>query len=174
MRLFIACLFDDETLDALCALRDELHAVAGRASYTARGNLHLTLEFLGECDRRTADEVARLLDGLDYEPMELVFNRAGCFRGRDGDTWWTAPQPHKELTRLHSSLMDGLRGLGFKPSHKGPYKPHVTLARRVGPVAFTQEAVIKARVGEAALMLSEHTDHGMLYTPLYVKEATHY
>lgn len=173
MRLFIACLFDDETLDALCALRDDLHLVAGRASYTVKENLHLTLEFLGECDRRQSDEITRFLEGLDFGAMELVFDRAGCFRGPDGDTWWTAPRPDKTLIRLHSALMDGLGGLGFKPSRRGPYKPHVTLARRVGPVAFQQVHPISAVVREAALMLSERTVYGMRYTPLYVKEAAH-
>ncbi len=174
MRLFIACLFDDETLDALCALRDDLHLVAGRASYTVKENLHLTLEFLGECDGRQADNLARLIENLDFEAMELVFNKAGCFRGRDGDTWWTAPKPDKDLFRLHSSLMAGLADLGFKPSHRGPYKPHVTLARRVGPVAFHQVHPVIAVVRKAALMLSERTTYGMLYTPLYVKEAAHH
>ena len=48
MRLFIAVNFDEKELDMFESARDRLRAQAGRASYSRRENLHLTLAFLGE------------------------------------------------------------------------------------------------------------------------------
>ena len=48
MRLFIAINFGENELDAFEAARDRLRERAGRANYSRRENLHLTLAFLGE------------------------------------------------------------------------------------------------------------------------------
>ena len=50
MRLFIAINFDSETRNKLVALQDELRKQAKNGSFTSPQNLHLTLQFLGDCD----------------------------------------------------------------------------------------------------------------------------
>ena len=90
MRLFIAINFGDTALDAFEAARERLRAQAGRANYSRRENLHLTLAFLGELPgSRLADiEAAMSAAAAGAGAFTLSFDHAGRFRREGGDIWW--------------------------------------------------------------------------------------
>ncbi|MDD2729106.1 RNA 2',3'-cyclic phosphodiesterase [Malikia sp.] len=85
---------------------------------------HLTLHFLG---RLPSDRLAGLRAGLavDFEPFELMLDRAELWRGIAVLTCEQIPPP---LLRLHAALGQALRRLGLAPDPR-PYRPHLTLAR---------------------------------------------
>ena len=90
MRLFIAINFGENELDAFEAARDRLRERAGRANYSRRENLHLTLAFLGEQPQARLPDAraAMLAAAAGSQPFTLRFERSGRFRREGGDIWW--------------------------------------------------------------------------------------
>ena len=158
MRLFIAVNFSAETLGVLRAARDELRRLAdGRGSFTPDANLHLTLAFLGEVPEERAAPAAEALREAGTRPFELVFDRAGRFRREGGDIWWAGGPENPALLALRRRLARALAERGFALEERR-FTPHVTLARRVGPLPerpalFAQPQV--ERVERISLMRSE-------------------
>ena len=130
MRLFTAIVFKDSTLSKLLALRDELSAKARKGNFTLNGNLHLTLLFLGECDRSHTAAAASIVKTLEFEPFDIVIDRVGCFRRNGGDVWWAGLRDYAPLIevwqRLKGKFIDG----GFY-TENDRYSPHITLGREV-------------------------------------------
>lgn len=170
MRLFIAVLFSEETKERIASIRDSLHEVAGRATYTRKENLHLTLEFLGELPASSLGRIQECIDSVDCGPIRLTFRQLGRFRRPDGDIWYLAVDGGRELKRLQGDLHKALLEAGFK-LEKRPYTAHVTLARRVmAPVAGQAFDAFTEMAGAVSLMLSERIDGQMVYTELYRKK----
>ena len=73
---------------------------------------------------------------------------------------------------LQKQLHGALRAQGL-PLESRPYRPHLTLARRLrdhGESVFPEPLPPAVQVSEFVLMLSERTPKGMRYTPLYRKK----
>lgn len=171
MRLFIAVNFDEKELDMFESARDRLRAQAGRASYSRRENLHLTLAFLGEQPgSRLPDMEAAMAAASDgAREFELCFDHAGQFRRDEGDICWLGAEPSKELLRLQSRLESELRKRGFK-LEKRKFSPHLTLARRVcgdTDTALILPEPVRAQVRGMSLMLSERPGGKLTYTELF-------
>lgn len=167
MRLFIAILFDERTVDALSSLRDRLHDASESGNFVTRDNLHLTLEFLGECDSSQLPVIERVLENLTVRPMELKFSSIGFF---PGGTWWAGIERNKDLIMLQRTLHEALLSEGFS-LEKRAYRPHVTLGRKVvsnHPSGRIGE--FSTTVSSVSLMLSERQGRGMKYTELYRAE----
>ena len=167
MRLFIAVLFDDSVLDRCAALRDRLHDASRGGSFVERDKLHLTLEFLGECPQSSLARLTSVLDDLDFTPFDIRISSLGRFRRKDGDIWWLGTDHSDRLEslqhRLHSMLLDA----GIRLEDR-PYRPHITLARRVQCIAdVPQVTPFCARAGNVSLIESVRTGHGFEYRPLY-------
>jgi len=100
-------------------------------------NLHLTLRFLGETDRRGIEsvtfEVSSVIQGMQAPSLRL--GDPGVFPGRGGRAlvFWAGLEGELEaLKRLAGSLEACARRAGFPPERRG-FRPHVTLARLRGP-----------------------------------------
>lgn len=167
MRLFTAVLFDDDTLDRISLIRDRLHDEAATGSFARRDNLHLTLDFLGECSVQQMHSAQAAMDEISFEPFDIMFDRTGFFAGDSSDTWWLGVRENRNLMKLQAALHEALIEKGLK-LEKRRYRPHVTLARRVitsspaGPVE-----PFKTTVSAVSLMLSERHGNSMVYTNLY-------
>ena len=167
MRLFIAILFDDDTVDKLSALRDGLHDLSSHGSFVQRENLHLTLEFLGECSAEERNRAMRAMDSLSFPSFRLKLDRLGFFSRPDGDIWWVGAEEDPDLMGMQRSLHSLLAGEGFQ-LEKRRYRPHITLGRRVATAARAGRIEpIEADVRSVSLMLSERMGGQMVYTPLY-------
>lgn len=167
MRLFCAVLFDDEVLRQLISAREMLREHAFRGSFTPDENLHLTLEFLGECDAGKAGLIRQAMDEICFSPFVLSFRSLGFFRRDDGDIWFARADECGALIRLQSELHNALLKRGFRLERR-KYRPHVTLARRA---VLDEQALpspaFSAEVTSFSLMLSEQKKGRMVYTPLY-------
>ncbi len=171
MRLFIAINFGDRALDAFEAARERLRAQAGRANYSRRENLHLTLAFLGELPgSRLADiEAAMSAAAAGAGAFTLSFDHAGRFRREGGDIWWLGAADCPALTALQSRLASELRARGFALEDRRFY-PHLTLARRVFGSADPRSLLagaVPCRVSGMSLMLSERPEGKLTYTELF-------
>ena len=153
MRLFIALMLDGAAADELAALRDSLHDRSSSGSFVPRENLHITLEFLGECTPR------------------ITMDKLGFFSRPDGGIWWAGADESAPLMNLSRDLRRELSARGFR-LEKRRFRPHATLGRRVvtdaaagsiRPVCASAEAI--------SLMLSERGERGMVYTVLHERRA---
>ena len=93
------------------------------------GQLHLTVRYIGEVDRRSAEEIALACDRLGGESAEVTLAGVGAFKRRGSvDTLWAGIGPVEPLARLHRKADQALVRLGLAPERRA-YQPHVTLAR---------------------------------------------
>jgi RNA 2',3'-cyclic 3'-phosphodiesterase len=91
--------------------------------------LHLTSRYIGEVDRRTAEDIAVALAQVHAAPIDIALCGVGAFdkRGRV-DALWAGVTPHEALRALHRKVDHALVRLGLPPERRA-YLPHVTLAR---------------------------------------------
>ena len=81
MRLFVAICFDEPCKDVLCAAIAGSKAMRGRAIFSRRENLHLTLAFLGETNR--IDSAKRALGSIHAESFAMELAGWDAFSGAE-------------------------------------------------------------------------------------------
>jgi len=165
MRLFIAVNFNDNTKSRLLALRDGLRARSSGGNFSAPGNLHLTLAFLGECDVRQTNAVKAVMDTIRFATFEIIIDRVGRF----GETWWVGLRESKSLLQLQRELSGKLIAAGFALEQR-QYTPHITLGREV--TTDTRPHTIEPfgeTVCAVELMKSERVTGKLTYTEIYKK-----
>jgi 2'-5' RNA ligase len=118
------------------AVRARLAAGAARwlgpdAAVVPELRLHMTLHFLGQLPRH---RLRLLAEGLvvPMQPFEIVLDRAEVWR--NGAAILCPSRLPQELLALQGALAASLRPLGIAPEARS-FRPHVTLARRVGAAA---------------------------------------
>lgn len=129
------------------ALTTIMGGIAG-ARWQTDEQLHLTLRYIGEVDRRTAEDVALAMARLHGEPISIALKGVGRFdrQGRT-DTIWAGVSPGDALARLHRKIDHALVGMGL-PAEGRAYRPHITLARL--PRSLGAEADIDAFIAAHA------------------------
>lgn len=97
--------------------------------------LHLTLVFLGEVPRERLGAFLALGAAMGAPPDEpLVLERFECW-AKPRVACLSGPPPQGAWARFVERLAQESRALGAKVEHR-PFRPHVTLARKVSPEAF--------------------------------------
>ncbi len=161
MRLFAALPLPDELVRVLLRAQDELRARGVRANFSRRENLHLTLAFLGETER--VREAREAVLSLRAESFGLTLAGRGCF----GDLLWAGVRESRALDALAARVRAALDGAGL-PYDRKPFRPHITLARRVRP-GVPDGFSIPACAGRAervTLFSSSREDGRLVYTPI--------
>ena len=152
-RVFFALWPDAVTRSALrFATQRAVQACGGRP--IAKGNLHLTVAFLGEL---TAEGLAkaRAVPPIQVGEFEITLDALGVWP--ESKILWLAPMaPPPALGELEAQLWDGLAERGFRTEER-IYRPHVTLARRARPI---EEAVVPVRWPVRELALVESLPYG--------------
>jgi len=104
----------------------------GSVSWVAKGNLHITLKFLGEI---RADRIAALGEALSgvaagFPPFSLDAFGGGAFPGtRNPRVLWVGFREPLELVgKLQQNIENALSGAGF-PREDRPFHPHITVGR---------------------------------------------
>ncbi len=173
MRLFISIPCEGEFKEELIDTIEDLRAESYAGSFTDYDNLHLTLAFLGETDKRDLpyikDAMIRVVSNLDaYEPFEITLEGIGWFKSREGRTYFRRIAENRKLTWLANSLK---KELGI---HDKPFKAHITLARRCkvyddfDKEEFESELYdTSMTVNQIVLFESVLTPSGPVYTPLF-------
>ena len=171
MRLFTGIELPAAWREALDRGTAGLRRAGVRANFTRRDNYHLTLVFLGETGR--AEEAAAALDRVEAPSFLLRSAAPGCFAGRGGDIWWLGVEPLPGLMAVQAQLEAALRNAGFSPETR-PYRPHITLARRVRSPAGPEPLLVpglfptlEAQASKLTLFSSERVDGVLRYLPVY-------
>lgn len=171
MRLFLGIELPTAWRQALDRGAAGLKEAGVRANFTRRDNYHLTLVFLGETDRAAAAVAA--LEQVTSPPFPLRSASPGCFSKKGGDIWWLGVEPLPGLLAAQRQLEDALREAGFSPE-KRPYRPHITLARKVRSPAGLEPLTapgrfpaLECRVDRLTLFSSERVEGVLRYLPLY-------
>jgi 2'-5' RNA ligase len=163
-RLFFAFWPDAATRAALHhASRKAVRGSGGRP--VAAVNLHVTVAFLGSVPESLIGQVRAAGQAVDVTPFELVF---------DAIAFWPRPQvlvalcsgPPDAAAELAAALWAGLTPLGIEPDLR-PYRPHVTLARKVRtPAPDLSLRPVPWPVTALTLVESVTDPAGPRYTPI--------
>ena len=123
-RLFTALEIPAEVASALTLHRGGLVG----ARWIDPADYHITLRFLGDVDRRTANDLDEFLADIRSYPFEVTLDEIGSFGGDKPRAVFARVQPNPRLSELQADLERLMRRLGL-PAEGRKFVPHVTLAR---------------------------------------------
>lgn len=169
-RLFFALEFPADIRLQIARSAQELIELAGRGRWTPADNLHLTLQFLGDCPDERLPDLSSIISTAAgaFPPFVIQISGAGTF-GRDSDILWLGVQPQPVLTRLALQLDVLLRSSGF-PGEKRPFSPHITIGRqvRIGAeqLAGWSMSPLACPIDKLSLMESTTFQNRLVYRPV--------
>ncbi|PZU86569.1 MAG: RNA 2',3'-cyclic phosphodiesterase [Chelatococcus sp.] len=123
-RLFVALEIPADVASQLALQRG---GIVG-ARWIEPADYHITLRFLGDVDRRTANAVDDLLSDLTNYPFPVTLDALDSFGGDKPRAVFARVQPSRQLTELQGDIERQMRRLGL-PAEGRKFVPHVTLAR---------------------------------------------
>jgi RNA 2',3'-cyclic 3'-phosphodiesterase len=131
MRLFYAIEFPDPVKASLKTISLAISPFSRQGRWSRPENLHLTLQFLGECPEEWLPALAEILHQATHQcrPFSMSISGCGTF-GRHQDVFWLGVGPSLALTKLADGLRDLLKKQNL-PFEDLPFAPHITLARQV-------------------------------------------
>ena len=173
MRLFIAINLSEEIKDYLTAAIQELKMKAVKGNFTHRGNLHLTLVFLGELGPDKLDAIKSAMNRVKGNPFRLSISGFGKFKRSGGDIHWVGVDRCDTLFHIQKQLSEELERAGFKLEDRA-YSPHLTLGREVR-LADPSENIygaladekLEIAVSRISLMISERINGKLTYSEIY-------
>lgn len=149
-RLFIGLLPDAPVREAVLAWRARWRWPRGTA-LSAPAHLHLTLYFLGDTDATRLPRLRSTLSRVAVEPFTL---RLGLPQAWHSGLVVLRPQPCEALETLRRRVGQAVQAAGLDVG-AGPWKPHLTLARKAADAQPPGEALdIAWAVGGFALVWS--------------------
>ena len=135
MRLFVAAPLDSATREAVAGAIDRVRRLPVFRTASVRwiepGNLHLTLQFLGETSPETAAAVVEALGAAaGRPPFRAALGPAGLFpaHGPPRVLWLGIGAGGAELAALREAVGRRLSPLGWRPDGR-PYRAHLTIGR---------------------------------------------
>jgi 2'-5' RNA ligase len=123
-RLFTGIEIPPDIADRLAMLRGGLP----NARWIDRDNYHLTLRFIGDVDRRVAEDVAESLDRVRRPVFNLRLTGVSALGTKRPHAIVAMAEPTAALIELQAEHERILQRIGLPPEGR-KYTPHVTLAR---------------------------------------------
>ncbi|MBN2459654.1 RNA 2',3'-cyclic phosphodiesterase [Candidatus Woesearchaeota archaeon] len=125
MRLFIAIDLSEEAKECIEKLKQGLKGIKG-VKPVAKENIHLTMKFLGEVADDKAEDIARALSQIKFQPFNISISKTGAFPNESRiSVLWVDASPAAPLFELKKQIDAALPS--FKDDH--PFKSHITFAR---------------------------------------------
>jgi len=169
-RMFVAIRPPEDVAEALL---DTMENIPG-ARWQDADNLHITLRFVGEVDRHTADDLETALESVLFAPFPLNIEGVGHFEGsRRAKAIWARVAPSGPLDELQMRVEMACRRAGLPPETR-KFVPHVTLARLnsgSGPIGDWLLANGTLNLGpwtvrDFSLFESDLTPNGAIYSEI--------
>jgi 2'-5' RNA ligase len=177
MRLFIAFGVSGTIREKAARIIKELEHSAGRGFKPVHtGNMHVTIEFIGEYDEASLDILKEKLSGIRTGKFQAVFIGIGTFPSgkKDPGIIWIGMHENGEMKKLYDSVHRTVTELNVKTDEKG-FHSHLTIGRmKSAPSAEFRAILEKYRgeefgtldVGEFSLYRSDSGERGPVYTPV--------
>lgn len=175
MRLFIAINFEKSVREKIQEISDELKKYSSQGRFVSQDNLHLTLEFLGEISEKRIVAIQKVMDKLNFKPFDFRLSKIGYFKRPQGNIYWLGIEDNEVLMNLQRTIHKLLGEEGFKLEDR-PYKPHITLGRKVKLKGSFNYSSLDDRIKDIVisvdkidLMKSETIKGKLIYSTLYSK-----
>jgi len=94
-------------------------------------NLHVTLRFLGETNRKQVSEIINVLESVseNFKPFVFEIKGAGVFKNKmQPRVLFLSVENNQILFQLADEIRNKLRSFGFEDGEKS-FNPHITLGR---------------------------------------------
>ena len=167
-RLFVAIRPPEPVRDLLIDVMDD---GAGDFRWQSDEQLHVTLRFIGEVGRPTADDLAATLQRIAFAPFELRVAGIGKFERRSGGVLWAGVEPRTEIAALAAKVERACQSAGLEPEHRS-FHPHVTLARWSGRRTREADAIVERHRSLASPAFA--VDSFILYESRLSRHGPHY
>jgi len=166
-RLFVAIRPPEHVRDLLLDAMDD----SADFRWQDDEQLHLTLRFIGEVERPTAEDIAAALGTLRADRSELRINGVGRFEQRNSGALWAGVEPKAPVAALAARIERVCQSAGLEPERRA-FHPHVTLARWKG--RRTRE--VHAWLEQHAALASEPfaADEFILFESRLSRHGAHY
>lgn len=134
VRTFIGIHLSDALRDRIEALTDELRRRPGgqAARWTPKGNIHLTLKFLGDVESEALPALYAAVERAvaPLAPFRVEVADLGCFPNtrRPNIVWAGLRGDLASLGQLQEAIEDALQALGY-PRERRAFSPHLTIGR---------------------------------------------
>lgn len=180
MRSFIAIELSDPIKDELTRIQSRLKYTGADVKWVERGNIHLTMKFLGEVGEDRLQEVTAALDGAakDSCAFDMTIRDLGVFPRLDFPrvVWAGLDKGAAESGELAKNIDSAMEKLSFERGSR-PFSPHITIGRirssknkaalKEGLLATKIEKLLVQRVDAVILFKSELTSKGPIYTKVH-------
>jgi len=180
MRAFLGVGLPADVRETIVSAIAQVRSLHAPVAWTAPGNLHITLKFLGEIPPERVPLVERSMRAVTsgIEPFSLTAEGGGAFPGtRNPRVLWVGFLEPLELVRqLQQNMENALSGAGFSREDR-PFHPHITVGRTRGALPPTWgERFVQALSGKGfgvvpvpsfTLYESRLGPGAAVYTPLY-------
>lgn len=123
-RLFVAIQPPESVRDLLIDAMDDSPALR----WVGDEQLHLTLRFIGEVERPTADDIAEALARVRSPAFELQIKSVGRFEQRSGGALWAGLEPRAPVADLARKVERACVLAGVEAERRA-FHPHITIAR---------------------------------------------
>ena len=164
MRLFIAILFEDDTIKSMQEVQERLRDAGIEGRFMPRENLHMTLAFIG--DYSDPDDVLDVMDEITFKTFCINTDRIYPFR----DMYMMSFAESDDLSNYVCRLRRALAQADI-PYDRKKFVPHVTLVRKASSKVndliipdISEPVTIQVR--GISLMRSEFGKNGMIYTEI--------
>jgi 2'-5' RNA ligase len=132
LRTFLCIDLPEGERERIAALQSRLRRHGARVGWTAPGNVHLTLAFLGDVEQERIPDVSRAATAAATRsaPLALRLEGAGGFPtlSRPRVLWVGIAGETERLAALQSDLTGELEAVGF-PRERREFRPHLTIGR---------------------------------------------
>jgi len=125
-RAFIAITFPDSVIKEIARLHPLIQNQKFLGKLTELENLHLTLKFLGEVDKKTLEKVKSSLSKISFPPFKTKLGYAGTFSYKKKPRIAWIKIPGKQTQSLQQEIDSTLSDLFQKEER---FMSHLTIAR---------------------------------------------
>ena len=183
LRTFIAIALSKEIEDFLANLQETLKKSNTDVKWVKPENIHLTLKFLGQREKKKIDEIIKIIDEISKNtpvfPLEI--SSIGSFPKKEYPRviWVGLTEGDKEIKQIASTLENAICKLGI-PKESRPFSSHITLGRVRSPLNRKQlveqlnnlegnfpEGKMRYKVERITLFKSTLTPTGPIYEILH-------
>lgn len=163
MRAFIGISLEASAKGTVIKLQEGLAKSGLKGNFTAKSNIHLTLEFLGEVNPIDLGKIKEIFDNLDFHSFVIEIKKLTALK----DMMILEIEKSNDLMDLQSSLRKKLKENGLRIDDR-PYYPHITLIREASG-KLEKNLSVKSRVDSVILFESKRELGKLVYEKVYEK-----